>query len=343
MTENAVLRLNGYFDRNFGDDYMFKIVAHDLNEIKFCVDAHEWEIPTLSECPNVCFAPNEHHAIPTVTVIGSGFMISDWRVLKNELSLFLRGAIPGDYCIGCNIEPFKSPFRAFLMKVKLNKYRLITCRDRKSEAWLRKHCKKPEIHYAPDILFSLPDQWLPQKKADGLLGIAMMHRPGDREDAQHYRTMAEMADFWVEQTGKDVLLMAFDSGKEDDVFSCNAIKKRMARPEKAHIIIHRHGTEILEAASRCEKMICARFHAAVLALRMGIPFYPLTYRDKMRNLLHDIGYPHSGSDLERIDKTDLRMFLAEQKKAYELPQEFFAYAGRHVQLLRTAIEKDGER
>lgn len=343
MTENAVLRLNGYFDRNFGDDYMFKIVAHDLHEIKFCVDAHEWEIPTLSECPNVCFAPNEHRAIPSVTVTGSGFMISDWRVLKNELSLFLRGAMPGDYCIGCNIEPFKSPFRAFLMKEKLNKFRLITCRDRKSEAWLRKHCKKPEIHYAPDILFSLPDQWLSPKKADGLLGIAMMHCPGDQEDAQHYRTMAEMADFWVEQTGKDVLLMAFDSGEEDDVFSCNAIKKRMARPEKAHIVIHRKGTEILEAASRCEKMICARFHAAVLALRMGIPFYPLPYRDKMRNLLRDIGCPCSGSDLGRIDKADLRVFLAEEQKPYELPQEILAYAKRHVQLLRTAIEKDGKR
>lgn len=343
MAKNAVLRLNGYFDRNFGDDYMFKIVAHYLHEINFYVDAHEWEIPALSESPNVRFAPNEHHAISSVTVTGSAFMINNWAALRNELSFFLRGAMPGDYCIGCNIEPFKSPFRAFLMQEKLNKYRLITCRDRKSEAWLRKRCKKPEIHYAPDILFSMPDEWLPQKKADGLLGIAMMHCPGDQEDAQHYRTMAEMADFWVEQTGKDVLLMAFDSGKEDDVFSCNAIRKRMARPEKAHIIIHRNGTEILEAASRCEKMICARFHAAVLALRMGIPFYPLPYRDKMRNLLRDMGYPHSGSDLERIDKAGLHVFLAQQQKPHELSREIFERAKQHVQLLKAAIEKDGKR
>ena len=343
MLQQTRLRLSGYFDRNFGDDYMFKIVTQALCDVKFYVDAQEWEIPALSGSSNVCFAPGACSANPSVTVTGSGFMINDWKALKYELLLFLRGALPGNYCIGCNIEPFKSLFRAFLMGEKLNKYRLITCRDRKSEAWLRTHCKKPEIHYAPDILFSLPEEWLPQKKADRLLGIAMMHCPGDREDAEHYRVAAEMADFWVERTGKDVLLMAFDSGKEDDVFSCNAIRNRMAQPEKAHIIIHRDGTEILEAASRCEKMICARFHAAVLALRMGIPFYPLFYRVKMRNMLEDIGCPHSGSDLQRIDEAALRAFLAEPQKAYELPEEIFADACRHVQLLRAAIEKDGKR
>lgn len=342
MSNNAAVRLDGYFDWNFGDDYMFKIVAHYLPDVDFHVNVREEQVPALSGMHNVYFMSDMERKLPLLTVIGSGFMITGFRMLRYELSFFLRGRRAGDYCIGCNIEPFKTPLRAFLMQERLNKYRLITCRDRKSERWLRKHCKQPEIHYAPDILFSMPDAWLSPKTEEGLLGIAALHRAKDGEDAQQYRTLAEMADLWVEETGKEVLLLAFDTGKEDDVFACEAIKKKMAHPENAHIIMHRDGTEILQAVSRCEKIICARFHAAVLALRMGIAFYPLHYRRKIRNMIQDLGCAQTGSDLDHMDKNGLRAFLTQPQQVHELSQEILEGAKQHMRLLRAKIEKEGK-
>ena len=63
----------------------------------------------------------------------------------------------------------------------------------------------------------------------------------------------------------------------------------------------------------------------------------------MRHMLEDMGWPHSGSDLQRIDEAALRAFLAEPQRAYEVPEKIFADARRHMQLLRAAIEKDGKR
>ena len=158
MEKNAVLRLNGYFDRNFGDDYMFKLVVRSMPEVTFLVNAREQDVPCLAGEPNVCFGTDGQEHLPLLTVTGSGFMVNSWPAFLYELNCFLRRKKVGDFCLGCNIEPFQKRCFQFLIQQKLQKYRLITCRDRKSEAWLRKHCKKPEIHYAPDILFSLPDE-----------------------------------------------------------------------------------------------------------------------------------------------------------------------------------------
>ena len=100
----------------------------------------------------------------------------------------------------------------------------------------------------------------------------MMHRAGDSEDCAYSRAMAELADEWVRKTGKDVILMAFDTGEENDVFACQAVRSLMEFSDHAEIAAHKGGTEIPAAFAQCEKIIAARFHATVLALRMGIPF-----------------------------------------------------------------------
>ena len=60
--------------------------------------------------------------------------------------------------------------------------------------------------------------------------------------------------------------MAFDTGKEDDLFACRAVQTLMQFPDQTEIVAHTDGTEILTAFARCEKIIGARFHSVVLAL-----------------------------------------------------------------------------
>ena len=117
----------------------------------------------------------------------------------------------------------------------------------------------------------------------------------------------------------------------------------MKMPERAEIVFHHRGGEIFEAYARCEKIIATRFHSAVLAMRMGIDMYPIVYREKMRNLLKDMCYPHSGRDWNRLDPSALCAFVTHQQKPNNLPQEMFERAKQHVQLLKAAIEKDRKR
>ena len=336
--EESCIHLTGYFDRNFGDDMMMKLVVRSLPEITFLVEDTA-DTPLLTE-PNVVQKDREICCrFPKLVVTGSGFMINTRAALKTELLWFLKGRHPGEYCLGCNMEPLDDPLKRFLISRKLNKFKLITCRDQASYRWLLQNTRKPEIHCLPDILFSLPEEWLPQVKSPNKLGISMMHRAGDREDCAYYRAMAEIADEWVRKTGKGVLLMAFDTGKEDDLFACRAVQALMQFPDRTEIVAHWDGTEIPEAFAQCKKVIAARFHATDLALRMEIAVYPLIFREKVRNLLKDIQYPFPVCDLDTIDKASLRDFLGSDQNPYPLKKDTYARASEHAQLLKQQISR----
>lgn len=333
------IHLTGYFDRNFGDDMMMKLVVRSLPEITFLVEDTA-DTPLLTE-PNVVQKSRETCLrFSRLVVTGSGFMINTNAALKTELLWFLKGHHPGDYCLGCNLEPLDNPIKQFLIRKKLNKFKLITCRDRASYRWLLQNTRKPEIHCLPDILFSLPEEWLPRSDNPEMLGISLMHRQGDSEDCPYYRAMAEAADEWIRKTGKDVLLMAFDTGEEDDLFACRAVQALMQFSDRTEIVAHTGGTEIPAAFARCEKIIGARFHSLVLALRMGISFFPVIFREKMRNLILDLNYPVSGCEIDRIDHQAISAFINEKQPRFSLQKNYHSAANEHVLLLKAAMNED---
>ena len=151
--------------------------------------------------------------------------------------------------------------------------------------------------------------------------------------------MAEAADAWVEKTGKGVILMAFDTGKEDDLFACRAVQALMQFPDRTEVAAHTDGTEIPAAFACCEKIIGARFHSMVLALRMGIPFFPVIFREKMRNLILDLHYPISGCEIDCIDHQAVSDFLKEKQPELSSWENNSA-ANEHALLLKTAINED---
>ena len=127
MMSAEYMYLTGYFDRNFGDDMMMKLIVRSFPEITFLVDENA-DTPLLAE-PNVMQKDYKIcRRFPGLVVTGSGFMINTGAALKTELLWFLRGHHPGDYCLGCNIEPLDGPIKQFLIRKKLNKFKMITCR-----------------------------------------------------------------------------------------------------------------------------------------------------------------------------------------------------------------------
>ena len=86
------IHLSCYFDRNFGDDMMMKLVVRSLPEITFLV-ADTADTPILSE-PNVARAEYKVcRRFPKLIVTGSGFMINTRASFKTELLRFLRRQI----------------------------------------------------------------------------------------------------------------------------------------------------------------------------------------------------------------------------------------------------------
>ena len=336
---NKKIHLIGYFDQNFGDDMMMKLVVRSLPDVTFSV--HEKVVSPIVTEPNVIVQSQwDCEVLPKLVVIGSGFMINSRRVLLLELAAFLKRQSPGDFCLGCNMEPLDDPLKRFLIGRKMNKFKLITCRDSASYDWLRRHTRRPEIHRLPDLLFSIPDEWLPVQNKPDKLGISLMHRTGDREDCAYYRTMAKLADEWIRENGKNVILMAFDTGREDDLFACTAVKGLMEYPGMVQIAAHHDCTQIPEAFSHCEKIIAGRFHAMVLALRMQIPVYPLIFREKGRNLLKDLEFPYDYCEMDDIDTASLRAFLLGSQTPYRLDKEIILRAREHTKRLLEHIAEN---
>lgn len=331
--------LTGYFDRNFGDDMMMKLVVRSLPEITFLVE-NTVDTPLMTELNVVQKDREACSHFPKLVITGSGFMINSKEALVTELAWFLKNRHPGDYCLGCNMEPLSSLIKWFLISRKMNRFKLITCRDQFSYRWLLRNTQKPEIHCLPDILFSIPEAWIPRDDNSEMLGISLLHRGHDRENCPYYQAMAEAADEWILKTGKGVLLMAFDTGKEEDLFACRAVQALMHFSDRAETVAHTDGTEIPAAFARCEKVIGARFHSMVLALRMGIPFFPVVFRTKMQNLIQDLNYPIKGCEIDRIDETAVSRFLHEKQPLFSLETDFLSAANKHAMLLKEALHSN---
>lgn len=337
--DRSTVQLSGYFDNNFGDDYMLKTVIHALPEIDFVIDEREKVSPIILEEKN---ARREKITcdlqLPKLIVIGCGFMINSTAALFTELIYLLKGKNVGDYCLGCNIEPFDGYIKRRLIACKLNKFKLIVCRDKKSLEWMSKFVSRPQKEYLPDILFGMPDSWLCKSGTGNSLGVSLMHRKGDSENCRYYKDMAEVCDFWIEETGKSVVLMAFNSGSEDDVYSCECVKKLMKHSEKAKIVVHKNGGEIFQAYSECSKIIGARFHSAVLALKSGLPFFPIVYREKMKNLIEDLSYPVAGCGIDKIELQSIKKFLLNEV-TYKLNEGIVPASLKYPTVFKEALDK----
>lgn len=333
------LELCGYFDQNFGDDYMQKITAHYMPEYNFYVDARNFPSTLLLDEKNVSLKNSgQKKKLPKLLVIGSGFMVNSRAALKCELIWFLRRKHIADYCIGCNIEPLKSRLAERLVIHKLKKIKYIVCRDKNSFLWLQKRCPNTMVSYMPDILFGMPKGWLPKKSDGDKLGISLIRYDGN--NGSYYLKMAQIADYWIETTGKGVILLSFDTGTEDDTSLCKKVKSLMKYKNMAEIVSHSAGGEIQMAYSVCRKIIGARFHSAVLSLKMNIDFYPIIYRQKMRNLLSDVSYPIAGCDIRSVDIRAIQNFLISKPLNFMIDKSYYKDVVKGFEVLKKQIEKE---
>ena len=332
------LELCGYFDHNFGDDYMQRTAAYHMSEHKVYIDRENGSSVSLMllEEPNVSLKnKSEIKKSPKLLVTGSGFMVNSFSALKCELIWFLKSKHIADFCVGCNIEPFNNRISEWLVAQKLKKFKYIICRDKKSLEWVRKKCPSTPADCMPDILFAMPKEWIPDKTSDGKLGISLIKS----DDPEYYHKMAEAADYWIEKTGKGVILLAFDVGSENDTSACETTGRLIKHRNMVDMVMHGVKGEIPEAFSRCEKIIGARFHSAVLSIKMNIDFYPIIYRMKTQNLISDISYPVKGSYIDSVDLSDIKKFLRLKNVGFKLDESYEFKVRQGFESLKSKLEK----
>ncbi|NLG52938.1 MAG: polysaccharide pyruvyl transferase family protein [Clostridiales bacterium] len=336
--------LQGYLDRNFGDDMMIRIVADKLREHSFFISERKKELLLPFSGDKNIFDLDKHpdaRIDAVLRVVGSGFMIRNYaglyysiRCLMSRGTKKIKSAV-----LGCNIGPFYGKLAERVSVREMARHDLITVRDTVSLKFLNDNLKNIKTAYYPDILFSLPDMWLAPVTGEDCLGISAYRRNANNLDT--YVEMSEIADWYISGTGKNVLLFAFDTEDENDLSAAYTIKGLCKYPDKVEIVPHTgNGDNIIHGFSRCKTIIAVRFHSLILALRMGLRVIPVTYSDKTKNMLCDLGYTGISFNLDKIDAESIKQAIEKDGDGFKINPDVFRQAEGHVNTFVETILKD---
>ena len=192
--------------------------------------------------------------------------------------------------INCNIDEPHDIFSKAAVCREMKLYSYISVRDRDSFAQVEKLKVPGRVTCYPDMLFSLPDEWLFSLTDEKCLGLSV-YRSLFADNLACYKALAALADWYIETTQKKVLLFALDVETENDLAAAHTVRSLCRHSHAVEIIAHvDNGSHIIKNMARCQTVVGIRFHSIVLAMRMGIPVLPIAYAGKTIHMLRDMGY-----------------------------------------------------
>ncbi len=310
--------LDGYLDNNLGDDLMLELTARGISE-------HELFAHT-DKFTNVKFTDKTSGFDCYLKVIGSGFLIHNNKGILYRLREMYREKRYArlSAVLNCNISPFINKTAENVIRHQLNGYDFITVRDSVSGDFIK------TAHTYPDMVFSLPDNMIPDTPCENALGIAV-HNSID------VGIFAEIADKYIEKMGNKVLLLCFDNGAENDVVSAQGVYDRMEHKERAEIIRYTSIPKMLESMKKCSVILGVRMHSVILSARMGIPFVAVAYSDKLTHIMSDIGYTGEIYTPSTDADTLINAVLTAEK--FNLDKSVIISAQKHIEKFKEYIKQ----
>ncbi len=323
--------LNGFFDKNFGDDIMQLMAVSQMKDDVFFVSFPQREMLAHFEgLKNVRINEACEAYDAYVNVIGTGFLYKGKRAVAEKLI-----GIPFEKkikckkraVIDCSIVKPGNKAEALLMKREINKYNYISSRDRLSEEYFRKTAKNAEVVMHEDIVFSVDEKYIPKNTGEGCLGVVPVQRTYSPENYNYYKTLAGECDRFCKESGKKVLIFAFDTGTENDTCAALSIKSMMKERDAVEIIAYNSEPKIIfENFARCGKIISSRFHGVIAAMTAGIPVCAMYDTLKIKLLSEKYGF----SAVEKTASPDALRAASERAEAVSVQKELRADAAGHI-------------
>ena len=355
------LYVSAYLDKNLGDDLMLWLLSTNFPEHSFHLYCPNPEFfPVLPDCDNLFSTAIPLKALQKTPekkfdgYIRIGGSLFEMKGIRTPIYRYLNALRVGKWMrkgfksaiIGCNVSTFSSKMAECTTKKEFRTFGLATVRDEKTLRFARSLKSSDRLHVFPDMLFSLPPSFFPAKKeAGGPLGISVYRSKYlPVENDTYYNVMAAFCDQYIEKTKNAVHFFAFDTGLEDDTLAAEEIRKRMKHADQTKFFPHQNvNSRLLPEMAKCSAIVCTRFHAIVLAMRLGIPFVPISYSEKTENLLRDIGY--TGEKItfsEMDDTTPAALMTAVVSPDYTVSadlSDLISQAGGHMQKLKEYLNE----
>lgn len=198
-----------------------------------------------------------------------------------------------------DLGPFKSKWNRFFAKLYLeHAVDLILARSNSTREELAELGVTTPVGICPDTAFlsasctsELARDLRKQRIQAPIIGLSVSHMASrqSRDPEIYVRSMTELADYAVESTGAQIILIGneFSSDKLlDDGHIAEEILENMMRKDKALIAPREHTAQQLKGIIReCDVVIAARYHSIIASLSQGIPVLAVSWHCKYSGVL----------------------------------------------------------
>lgn len=269
----------GYYHHlNYGDDRLGQALVHALYPHTVVLLPHNQTPPDLDW-------------FDFVLIGGGGLVWAEVGIWADTIQWLTKSKKPFGV-VGLGINELNANLKPALMWM-VEHAAIFAVRDRKSHALLDFH---PKAKVMPDLTWMIPYPVRDAAEIDSsiALSIASKHPQGynplDWHDA--FQTIEEVIPF----------PLRFGKTHDADLF----------RSLGYDSVPQEFSTEPLY---RCRCLIATRFHAAIFALQIGVPFIAILYDDKVRRLLADHDLEDLGLEFDQFDQLEEKLQTLIQDQA----------------------------
>lgn len=208
--------------------------------------------------------------------------------------------------VGVSIGPFQHRAQEEAAASLLERFDYVSVRDRRSFEWTRRMGLSAHIHAGCDLAVLMPTlaplrPAAPRLPQDPLrIGVAPCHYRHDGayrapDPAQWSRAFVEVVSRWSRQRPIVVDVFSLNEHPQhgDAALADNLCTALQAGRVQARVLNYRQPDPLamVQAIARCDAMVSARLHGAIVAWLCGVPFAIVDYHRKCRDFADDIGLP----------------------------------------------------
>jgi polysaccharide pyruvyl transferase CsaB len=220
------------------------------------------------------------------------------------------------FCIGQSVGPITNFFARYMVKSVFSRARVISLRDRKSQALLHKlGC--PLANVIADPAFALHTDLPAGTEREKF--IVMSVRPWHKDFSPDlYQYFAQAIDDIHEKYGFKTILTPFSSYPEDDSSVLSNILAQVKNPSAVELFEYSADYhKLLELISRSKAVIGMRLHSLIFATLTRTPFIGISYSDKVASFVSEAGMDEYLINLPEISADVLDIIFSQLMENYD--------------------------
>lgn len=312
--------LDGYFEKNFGDDLFFYIICNRYENVTFYsysnINYNNIDISNLY----VKYGLFRRIIDKLLRIFTKNkFNLVYFYKKKYDMTVKVGGSI---FYESCNIETIK---RNIKRDYSNKKYSIIGCNVPKNREDLyystigeiiknsqftcfrdmfsyKMYSKYSNTGYAPDIVLSLNYNRINCNNDYVVISVINPLFKGFSKDVynKYKKLINRLIEKYVQDSFERIILMSFCKYEGDEDFISEIIREN----KFVNVEVYNYDgniKETLDIISNCKIVVASRFHANILGLLFDKTVLPIAYSDKTINILSDFGVNKNIIDLRKKD------------------------------------------